>query len=90
MYKYLQSFALQGYTKLVVGFQNELALLHKLSTENMLALKEPLERQTIIDSLIKNVIPTESAFADMLKELVSNMPKEQKMEKDTTDEHSND
>jgi len=74
MYKYLQDFALKGYTKLVTGFQAELAALHKLSIENMMATKDPLERQTVIDSLIKNVIPTESAFADMLKELVEHMP----------------
>jgi len=90
MYKYLQSFALNGYTKLVTGFQEELAVLHKLSIENMLSTKDPLARQTIIDSLIKNVIPTESAFADMLKELVENMPKEQKMEEETTDNNSHD
>lgn len=74
MFVTLRTFALSGYTKLLVGFQDELAYLHKLSIENMMAVDKPLERQTIIDSLISKVIPTESAFADMLKGIVEENP----------------
>lgn len=74
LYQTLREFALKGYTHLIVGFQAELAYLHNLSTENMLALKDPLERQSVIDSLITKIIPAESAFADMLQEMIKDNP----------------
>ena len=74
MYEYLRNFALQGYTKTIVGFQEELKVLHELSAQNMLAVTDPLDRQTVIDSLISKVIPTESAFADMLKHIIEQNP----------------
>lgn len=87
MFVTLRTFALSGYTKLIVGFQEELAYLHKLSIENMMAVSEPLQRQTVIDSLITKVIPTESAFADMIKGIVEENPsyKEKTEEKNEPD-----
>lgn len=70
VYKTLHDFAMSGYTKMMAGFQDELAILHQQSAQNLYSAKEPLERQSIIDSLVKNVIPTQMAFADMLKDLI--------------------
>lgn len=71
VYNDLRRIAIEGYAEIVRGFQEELVALHRFSAENMLALESPLERQQIIDSMIKNVIPTQMAFADMLKKLVT-------------------
>ena len=70
VYEDLQRFALEGYVKMLWGFMEELKFLHQLSAENLLSLKEPLERQHIIDSMVKHVIPTQSAFADILKHMI--------------------
>ena len=74
IYRTLSDFAISGYIKLITGFQKELAYLHKLSIENMLNVKEPLQRQQVIDSLIMKVIPTESGFADMLQNMIKDNP----------------
>lgn len=71
IYNDLRDFVMKGFIKLLVGFQAELAYLHRLSAENLLATKSPLERQHIIDSMVTKVIPTQSAFADILREMVS-------------------
>ena len=84
IYEDLRMFAMSGYTKMVVGFQEELATLHKMSVENLFAVKDPLEKQQIIDSLISKVIPTESAFADMTKKLIDS----NKIQKPETKEKS--
>lgn len=73
MYQTLRDFAVKGYMNLIVGFQAELAFLHNLSTETMLSL-QGLERQHVIDSLITKIIPAESAFADLLHEMILDNP----------------
>jgi len=70
IYKRLSTFALHGYALLLVGFQKEIEYLHRLSIENLYAVKNPLERQRIIDSIVTKVIPTQSAFADILREII--------------------
>ena len=79
----LRNFAQQGYTCMIMGFQEELKTLHQLSAQNLLDLYEPLERQHVIDSIIKNVIPAQSAFADITKKMIeSNMFKTEDENKD--------
>jgi len=83
VYKDLKNFAQQGYIYMMMGFLEELKTLHQLSVQNLLNLNEPLERQQVIDSIIKNVIPTQSAFADILKKMIeSNMLKPEDENKD--------
>lgn len=75
IYEDLGNFAISGYTKLMIGYQEELGTLHRMSTQNLLAKDlTPIERQSIIDSMVTKVITTESAFADMLKDATSNDP----------------
>jgi hypothetical protein len=69
IYNDLRDFVMKGYIKLLAGFQEELAYLHRLSAENLLATKNPLDRQHIIDSMVTKVVPTQSAFADILREM---------------------
>lgn len=69
-HRFLREFAMKGYTNLIIGHQQELAELHRMSIENLQNVDDPLERQQIIGSLIKDVIPTESGFADMLKSII--------------------
>lgn len=81
LYNDLRSFAMEGYSRIMYGFQEELASLHRISAENLLALQLPLERQQVVSSIVKDIIPTESAFADMLKKLVDSKkiaPQEEK------------
>ncbi|KAF6245468.1 hypothetical protein [Nitrosopumilus sp. b2] len=68
-YQYLRDFVSMGFLKMMIGFQHELAYLHKLSAENLLATKNPSERQHIIDSMVTKVLPTQSAFADILRDM---------------------
>lgn len=72
-FQYLKQFALKGYVQKLIGFQEEIEVLHRLSTQNMLVTKDPMDRQKIIDSLLTTVIPTQSAFTDILKETVDEM-----------------
>lgn len=81
-YSYLKKFAMNGYTNLVIGFQEELAVLHRMSHENLKKVTDPLERQQIIKSLIIDVIPTESGFADMLKSIIEDNKEITEGEKD--------
>lgn len=79
VFDYLREFAMAGYTKLMLEYVVELEYLHKLSQENLQAEEPGIKRQSIIDSIVKTVMPTESAFKEMLKKLVDKgtiIPKE--------------
>jgi len=83
MFEDLRNFVKQGTIAMMMGFQEELKTLHQISAQNLLNSNEPLERQHVIDSIIKNVIPTQSAFADILKKMIeSNMLKPKDENKD--------
>lgn len=52
------------------GFLEELIHLHQLSAGNLMKEEEPIKRQQIIESIVKTVIPTQSAFADIIKNMI--------------------
>lgn len=65
-----KAFVDTGYALAVKGFHEELIHLHQLSAQNLLAATDPVDRQKIIDSMVKTVLPTQSAFADILKKMI--------------------
>jgi len=73
-YSELRAFAMSGYAKLMVGFQKELSFLHAMAGEIMLNEKEPMNKLHAIDVLVSKVIPTQSAFAEILKEQLEDNP----------------
>ena len=73
-YKELREFALGGYSKLAVGFQKELTFLHAMAAEILLSTTDKTEKLHAIDLLVSKVIPTQSAFADILREMLEDNP----------------
>lgn len=73
-YKELREFAMKGYTRLAVGFQKELTFLHAMTAEILISSKENPEKLNAIDLLVSKVIPTQSAFAEVLKEMLEDNP----------------
>jgi len=84
-YKELKSFAMNGYARLAVGFQKELSFLHSMAAEILLSEKENMNKLHAIDILVSKIIPTQSAFADILKEMLIDNPS---MMEDNNVEHT--
>jgi hypothetical protein len=59
-----------AYAIMMKGFLEELIHLHQLSAGNLMKEEEPIKRQQIIESIVKTIIPTQSAFADMIKNMI--------------------
>lgn len=70
VYKRLSTFALSGYSVFLVGFQKELEFLHSMTAEILISEKDPMKKLHVIDVLISKIIPTQSAFADILRHMV--------------------
>lgn len=81
-YKQLKDFAIKGYSKLAVGFQKELSFLHSMAAEILLAEKDNMNKLHAIDVLVSKVIPTQSAFADILREMLEDNPSMMEATKD--------
>lgn len=73
-YRQLRDFALKGYSRLAVGFQKELSFLHSMAAEILLSEKENMNKLHAIDVLVSKVIPTQAAFADILREMLEDNP----------------
>ena len=88
-YKELRKFAMEGYTKLISGFQTELSYLHAMAGEIMLSTKEPMDKLHAISILVKDVIPAQSAFADLLRDMLEENPKwMEKSQEEPDEQHS--
>lgn len=88
VYNDLKTFAAQKYSQMVLAFQEELAKLHEMSAKNLLSVTDPLERQQVIESMVKWIIPTQAAFADMLRKMTTRgliIPQEKKEQNGTND-----
>lgn len=70
IYQDLRNFALTGFTVMVRKMLSEVETLSKMSFENMMAEPVGIKRQSIIDSIVTKVMPTQSAFGDLLKGMI--------------------
>lgn len=81
IYEDLKYAADQGYAKMLVGLQEQIDTLVRMSAENLFAGDlTPLERQSIIDSMITKVLPGKTTVASMIKKLTDSkkiIPKEE-------------
>lgn len=78
IYLDVREFGMKGYTSMMFAIKEELATLHTMTVEIMLSRTEAMEKLQVIESLVKNIIPTESAMADMLKKVSRHYKEETK------------
>jgi len=78
----MTEFAKKGYTIMMEQFRKEMLHLHQLSFDNLsrCPLDEPVNRQRIISSIVKDVLPGVLALCDIIKDIIerNKMPKPEK------------
>lgn len=87
IYEDIREFGMQGYTSTMFAFKEELATLHTMAVDIMLSRTDAMEKLHAIESLVKEIIPAESAMADMLKKISRHYSEPTKTEQ--IEEHQN-